>query len=149
MSSPVAGELPPLAAADHSLVVHYLAPDNPVGQPVTFEVKLEGSADGWISTGTTGSVAGEDRGPSDQRRSLPVTHRECADIVFRVRVGPPVAYDSISPAIQRVTGYAPAEFYAAVLLRSTRTASRLSAGIPGTSLQKRLINKGCDYIFKF
>ncbi len=48
--------LPPLRYADNSLVVYYLAPGTPFGQPVTFEVRLEGSDQDWVSTGSTGSA---------------------------------------------------------------------------------------------
>ena len=53
----VGPELPPLAAADNAFVVHFVAPDNPIGRPVTFEVKLDGTEGDWVSTGAIGSAA--------------------------------------------------------------------------------------------
>ena len=53
----VGNELPDLAASDNALVVHFLAPNNSIRQPVTFEVNLEGMNGGWVSTGAIGSAA--------------------------------------------------------------------------------------------
>ena len=46
-----------LAYTDNSLVVHFAAPANPFGAPVTFEVMLEGAVTQWVSTGNVGSAA--------------------------------------------------------------------------------------------
>jgi signal transduction histidine kinase/CheY-like chemotaxis protein len=46
-----------LAYSDNSLVVHFAAPANPFGEPVTFEVMLEGAVTQWVSTGNVGSAA--------------------------------------------------------------------------------------------
>ncbi len=46
-----------LAYSDNSLVVHFAAPSNPFGEPVTFEVMLEGAVTQWVSTGNVGSAA--------------------------------------------------------------------------------------------
>ncbi|MEO5960378.1 MAG: hypothetical protein ABIR80_14785, partial [Opitutaceae bacterium] len=48
--------LPPLNYADHSLVIHFVAPANPFASPVTFEVLLEGAGTQWVSTGAIGSA---------------------------------------------------------------------------------------------
>ncbi len=49
--------LPPLAYADNSFVIHFVAPANPFRTPVTFEVMLEGGSAQWTSTGGVGSAA--------------------------------------------------------------------------------------------
>jgi PAS domain S-box-containing protein len=50
----VGAELDPIPASDNSMTVHFLAPDNPIGQSVTFEVRLEGAGGRWVSTGASG-----------------------------------------------------------------------------------------------
>lgn len=52
----VGRELPALAASDNYLIVHFLAPDNPIGQSVTFQTKLEGTDGSWVSAGATGTA---------------------------------------------------------------------------------------------
>ncbi len=52
--------LPPINYSDNSFVVHFSAPANPFGSPVTFEVMLEGSTAQWVSTGNVGSAAFND-----------------------------------------------------------------------------------------
>ncbi len=54
---PVEKRLPALAYANNSLLAHFLAPGNPFGPPVSFEVRLEGAAGDWFSTGSTGAAA--------------------------------------------------------------------------------------------
>ena len=51
---PTLGRLP---YTDNSLVVHFAAPANPFGSPVTFEVLLEGAVTQWVSMGNVGSAA--------------------------------------------------------------------------------------------
>jgi len=46
-----------LPYTDNSLVVHFAAPADPFGTPVTFEVMLEGAVTQWVSTGNVGSAA--------------------------------------------------------------------------------------------
>ncbi len=48
--------LPELEYADNALVAHFVAPGNPFGRHVTFEILLEGLGDKWVSTGLTGSA---------------------------------------------------------------------------------------------
>jgi C4-dicarboxylate-specific signal transduction histidine kinase len=50
------GTLEPLNYADNSLVLHFVAPANPFGVPVTFEFLLNGAGTQWISTGAVGSA---------------------------------------------------------------------------------------------
>jgi len=49
--------LAPLDYADNSFVIHFAAPANPFGSPITFEVLLEGADPQWVSTGAVGSAA--------------------------------------------------------------------------------------------
>ena len=53
---PVDGRLPPLAYADNSLTVHFLAGGNPFANPVTFETRLQGTGEDWTPCGSLGSV---------------------------------------------------------------------------------------------
>ncbi len=53
---PVGNRLAPLTASENSFVVHFVAPNNSIRQPVTFEVMLEGAGNEWVSTGGTGSA---------------------------------------------------------------------------------------------
>ncbi len=48
--------LPPLRFSDNSLVVHFVAPNAPLGGTVSFEVKLEGADPEWVSTGAVDSA---------------------------------------------------------------------------------------------
>lgn len=50
------GSLPQLSSNEDSLIAHFLAPGNSLGQRVSFEFKLEGLGDAWISTGSIGSA---------------------------------------------------------------------------------------------
>jgi two-component system, cell cycle sensor histidine kinase and response regulator CckA len=52
----VGESMPPLAHADNSLIVHYLAPNSMFTQSVSFEVQLEGSGKGWLSAGKNGAM---------------------------------------------------------------------------------------------
>ena len=52
----VGRELPPVAAGDNSLVVHFLAPDSPFGQPVAFDLKLDGAPGDWLAAGNSSSM---------------------------------------------------------------------------------------------
>ncbi len=45
-----------LPSSDNSLTVYFDAPDTPLDQPVSFDVKLSGARSAWISTGSTGSA---------------------------------------------------------------------------------------------
>jgi len=231
----VAEDLPALAAGDNALVVHFLAPNPPVGRAVTFEVRLDGSDGGWFSTGTAGSVSFNhlDRGHYTLRvrprlgdrtgrearlgfsvlapwhrtptayafygvgglvlvvlvgwLSACVQRREKArlgrivaartrelhqaneelgrqiqaslektdalelseerlrrlsenapDIIFRVRVGPPLAYDYINAAVERIAGYAPREFYADATLVERIARSDGAATIAAIAASGRL-----------
>jgi PAS domain S-box-containing protein len=49
--------LAPIEYADNSLTFHFGAPSNPFGEPVTFQVRLEGAGTAWVSTGSVGSFA--------------------------------------------------------------------------------------------
>ena len=49
--------LAPIPASDNSISVHFLAPDNPVADPVVFDVELQGSGNRWSSTGAAGTAA--------------------------------------------------------------------------------------------
>ena len=50
-------ELPVLDYRDNSLVAHFLAPNTVFGNPVTFEVMLDGTGGTWAPTGPAGSAA--------------------------------------------------------------------------------------------
>ena len=52
--------LPPIGYEDNSFVMHFVAPTNPFGARVTFEVMLEGSNAQWVSTGSVGSASYND-----------------------------------------------------------------------------------------
>jgi PAS domain S-box-containing protein len=67
----VGPRLAPIPASDNNLVIHFLAPDAPVGQSVTFEFKLEGAGGGWTSTGASGVAA--------------LSHLGAGEHLFRVR----------------------------------------------------------------
>ncbi len=49
--------IPTLPANENSFVVHFMAVDAPPAQTVTFEVRLEGASDDWMSTGVVGTAA--------------------------------------------------------------------------------------------
>lgn len=49
--------VPTLAANDNSFVVHFMAVDAPPSQAITFEVRLDGASDQWMSTGVVGTAA--------------------------------------------------------------------------------------------
>jgi signal transduction histidine kinase/CheY-like chemotaxis protein len=49
--------LAPIAYADNSFVIHFDAPANPFGTPVTFETQLEGGNAQWSSIGSGASTA--------------------------------------------------------------------------------------------
>ena len=51
------GALPPLPFGDNSLVAHFLAVDTSPAQTVTFEVRLLGTGDNWITNGVVGTIA--------------------------------------------------------------------------------------------
>ncbi len=53
----VDSELPSLAATENAIVVHFVAPDNSIAHPVTFDVKLDGTEGDWVATGAIGSAA--------------------------------------------------------------------------------------------
>ncbi len=53
---PADERIPDLPATNSTLSVHYLVPNQPYGQSVTFEVQLSGTEGGWVSTGNTGSI---------------------------------------------------------------------------------------------
>jgi signal transduction histidine kinase len=46
--------LPPFNHRNNSLVAHFAAPHHGLRFPITFDVRLEGGADTWVSTGTAG-----------------------------------------------------------------------------------------------
>jgi signal transduction histidine kinase len=50
----VGSKLAPLPYNDNSLIAGFLAPDTPFGQPVIFDVQLEGAGGSWLSTGPLG-----------------------------------------------------------------------------------------------
>lgn len=52
--------LPAIDFEENSFVLHFGAPANPFGTPVTFEIMLEGSSTQWVSTGNVGSAAFND-----------------------------------------------------------------------------------------
>ncbi|MFT3831596.1 MAG: ATP-binding protein [Opitutaceae bacterium] len=49
--------LPEVPADDNSLVVHYVAVGAPPARTVTFQVRLAGASDEWVSTGVVGSTS--------------------------------------------------------------------------------------------
>ncbi len=49
--------LPPLAYAENSLVVNFVAGDSSFANPVTFDLKLDGAGTDWVSNGSAGSAA--------------------------------------------------------------------------------------------
>ncbi|MBK8476691.1 MAG: response regulator [Opitutaceae bacterium] len=54
------GSLPDLPFAENSLTIRFVAPANPFGAPISFEVQLEGSGEKgehWTSSGTVGSAS--------------------------------------------------------------------------------------------
>jgi hypothetical protein len=53
---PADERIPALPSTNSTLSVHYLAPNQPFGQSVNFEVQLSGTDSGWVSTGNTGSI---------------------------------------------------------------------------------------------
>ena len=53
---PADERIPDLPTTDNTLLVHYLAPNPPFGQTVSFEVQLSGTGGGWISTGNAGFI---------------------------------------------------------------------------------------------
>jgi PAS domain S-box-containing protein len=53
--SPVAG-LASIPASGNSMTIHFLAPDNPVGQSVAFDVELQGPGGRWTSAGGSGTA---------------------------------------------------------------------------------------------
>jgi len=53
---PADGRIPSLGVPDNTLLVHYLAPNQPFGQSVSFDVQLSGAGGGWVSTGNIGSI---------------------------------------------------------------------------------------------
>jgi len=53
---PEDGRIPDLPVTNSTMVVHYLTPNQPFGQSVSFEVQLSGADGGWVSTGGTGSI---------------------------------------------------------------------------------------------
>ena len=53
---PVNGQLPALNYTDNSLIPHFLAINNRLSASVTFDVKLEGSGQDWVSSGSAGST---------------------------------------------------------------------------------------------
>lgn len=50
------GALPHLPFAENSFAVHFLAVDALPSQTVTFEIRLNGADDNWLSTGVDGSI---------------------------------------------------------------------------------------------
>ncbi|OIR18787.1 signal transduction histidine-protein kinase BarA [mine drainage metagenome] len=50
-------KIPPLPYSDNSFSIHFAAPCNPFGPPLTFEVRLDGAGQGWVSTGNVASAA--------------------------------------------------------------------------------------------
>ena len=63
----VGDSIPALAYSDNSLIVHYLAPNSPLGQPVSFDVQLEGSGKGWLSVGNTDAMTFNHLTPGEYR----------------------------------------------------------------------------------
>ena len=53
---PTDGRIPDLPVTNSTMVIHFLAPNQPFGQSVSFEVRLSGADGGWVSTGSTGSI---------------------------------------------------------------------------------------------
>ena len=51
-----AGTLPSLSYAENSLAVHFVAPGHPFGEPVSFEVRVEGAGAGLSGVGGSGSA---------------------------------------------------------------------------------------------
>ncbi len=49
--------LPRLPFADNSIAVHFLAVGATPSQTVTFEIRLAGASDSWVSTGVVGTIA--------------------------------------------------------------------------------------------
>ena len=63
----VGESIPALAYSDNSLVIHYLAPNSPLGQPVSFDVQLQGSGKGWSPAGNTGAITFNHLAPGEYR----------------------------------------------------------------------------------
>ena len=53
---PAHGVLPPLRYSDNTLAARFVALGLPLTTPVTFEVKLEGTGQDWVSAGSAGSA---------------------------------------------------------------------------------------------
>jgi len=51
------GALPHLPFADNSLAIHFLAVDALPSQTITFEIRLNGANDNWLSAGVDGSMS--------------------------------------------------------------------------------------------
>jgi signal transduction histidine kinase len=49
--------LPPIPYSDNSLVVRFAAVSSPFDPPVSFDVRLDGANDRWVSTGNAGSAS--------------------------------------------------------------------------------------------
>jgi PAS domain S-box-containing protein len=54
---PAAGTVSDLSPTENTVLVHFAASSQPVGETVTFEVRLSGSTEGWVSTGSLGSIS--------------------------------------------------------------------------------------------
>jgi len=53
---PENGRIPDLPMTDSTLLFHYVAPNQSLGQSISFDVQLVGAEGGWVSTGNTGSI---------------------------------------------------------------------------------------------
>ncbi len=56
-----------LTPADSSLTVYFCAPGAPLGKPVSFDVRLEGSGGKWLSVGSSGSAVFDHLGHGSYR----------------------------------------------------------------------------------
>jgi len=67
---PTDGRIPNLPVTNSTMVIHYLAPNQPFGQSVSFEVQLSGADGGWVSTGSTGSITFNHLDPGGYRLNV-------------------------------------------------------------------------------
>jgi signal transduction histidine kinase/CheY-like chemotaxis protein len=56
-----------LPVTNSTMVIHYLAPNQPFGQSVSFEVQLSGADGSWVSTGGIGSITFNHLDPGSYR----------------------------------------------------------------------------------
>lgn len=114
----VGDSIPAVAYSDNSLIVHYVAPDSPLGQPISFDVQLEGSGKGWLSASNTGAMTFNHLLPGEYRLRV------------RPRIGDEIGTDSavrfivLAPWYRSTLAYA---LYVASVIAMILFAAWLSA----------------------